>query len=82
MFSRTVSVRWVASTPAQSTTVQPRASASSRSASSIHSAGRPKVGSVVRSPAIAGTWPEGSIARCSGGRSRPRPASISFTRRM
>lgn len=43
-------------------------------------AGKPKVGSCVGSPCMAGTLPAGSMARWSGGRSWPRAASISFTR--
>ena len=50
MFSRTTSVRCVVSTLGGSTTVQPRNIASSFSAGSIHSAGRPNAGSRVASP--------------------------------
>ena len=54
MVCRTISVRWVASTLGGSTTVQPRNTASSRSDGSIHSAGRPNAGSMVRSPGQVG----------------------------
>ena len=80
MFSRTTSVRCVVSTLGGSTTVQPRNIASSFSAGSIHSAGRPKAGSRVGSPGTGGVPPFGSIASSMVGRSSPLPASISLMR--
>ena len=80
MLSRTISVMWVVSTLGGSTTVQPRAIASSRRAGSTHRAGKPKVGSVVRSPGRAGRPPVGSITSTWVGRNSPRPASISLMR--
>ncbi len=80
MLSRTTSVMWVVRTEGGSTTVHPRAIASSRRPGSTHNAGRPNVGSMVRSPGKGGRPPFGSITSNWVGRSSPRPASISLMR--
>ena len=73
-------MRWVTTTDSASTTVQPSASASARPASAIHTAGRPKAGSVVGMPASWPTASPGSIASWWPAMTPPRATSVPRTR--
>ena len=67
--------RWVATTVAQSTTVNPAIWALSRWRSSIHTAGRPKAGSVVRVPIKLVCAPPGLMASHMPGKASPSPTT-------
>ena len=72
------SVRWVASTVAESTTVYPFTDASSLSEASIQVAGRPNVGSVVCTPGSVTCLPVGSITMNWPYQTLPLPESTSL----
>ena len=67
--------RWVATTVEQSTTVNPAIWADSRWRSSIHTAGRPKAGSVVRVPISWVLAPPGLMASSMPGKASPSPTT-------